>query len=304
MEMNSNNKIKAATRFVVMIGLVSLFADMTYEGARSINGPYLDILGVSATTVGWVAGLGELLGYGLRILSGYFSDRTRKYWMIMIIGFAINLISVPLLALAGYWQLAVMLIITERVGKAIRTPARDAMLSYGTKEMGRGWGFGLHEAMDSSGATIGPLLVSAVLFYRNHSYHLAYAILVIPAIIALSILLLAKSKYPEPEDLEINNIALVTKGYPKLFWYYLLAAILIAAGYADFSLIAFHFKKTALLKDELIPVFYAIAMFSEAIAALILGKLFDKIGIKAMMVATLLSLFFPQWFFKGISIGH
>ncbi len=154
-------KLEAATLFVVLIGFTSLFADMTYEAARSINGSYLDILGTSGTTVGWVAGLGELVGYGLRIISGYLSDKTKKYWTITITGYVINLFSVPLLAYAGYWQLAIILIISERVGKAIRTPARDAMLSYGTKEMGRGWGFGLHEALDQTGATIGPLLVSA-----------------------------------------------------------------------------------------------------------------------------------------------
>lgn len=154
----NNNPTKTATRFVILIGLVSLFADMTYEAARSINGPYLDLLGTSATTVGWVAGLGELFGYSLRLVAGYLSDKTRKYWLITIVGYTINLISVPLLAWAGHWQLAVLLMILERVGKAIRTPARDAILSYGTEQMGRGWGFGLHEALDQMGATVGPFL--------------------------------------------------------------------------------------------------------------------------------------------------
>jgi MFS family permease len=298
-DMINSKKVKTATRFVVLLGLVSLFADMTYEAARSINGSYLNILGTSGTTVGWVAGLGELLGYSLRLISGYISDRTRKYWTITIIGYTINLISVPLLAWAGYWQLAILLMILERVGKAIRTPARDAILSYGAKEMGRGWGFGLHEAMDQIGATIGPLLVSAVLFYKHDSYPSAFLILFIPAIIALSVLLFARSLYPHPGHLEIKNTAIDTKGYSKAFWLYLFAMIFIAAGYADFPLIAYHFKKTGLVKDEIIPIFYSVAMVSDAIAALIMGKLFDRLGIKVLMGATLVSFCFAPMVFWG-----
>lgn len=294
-----STKIKTATKFVVLLGCVSLFSDMTYEAARSISGPYLNILGVSGATVGWVAGLGELLGYGLRIVSGYISDKTKKYWTITIIGYTLNLFSAPLLAFAGFWQLAVVLLIAERIGKAIRTPARDAMLSYGAKEMGRGWGFGLHEAMDQTGATVGPLLVSAVLFYQHQSYYEAFLILGIPAIIALTILLFARSQYPNPQDLEIKSTGIETKGYPKLFWMYLFAVIFIAAGYADFPLIAYHFKKTALMQDATIPILYAVAMAADGIAALLLGKLFDKFGMKTMVGVTFLSLFFAPMVFLG-----
>lgn len=303
-DITKNKEIKKATTFVVLLGCVSLFSDMTYEAARSISGPYLSILGVSGAVVGWVAGLGELLGYALRIVSGYFSDKTKKYWTITIIGYLLNLFSVPLLAFAGYWQLAVVLMIAERVGKAIRTPARDAMLSYGSKEMGRGWGFGLHEAMDQTGATIGPLLVSAVLFYRNHSYYDSFLVLAIPATCAIVILLFAKSKYPRPHDLEIKNTEIETKGYPKFFWLYLFAVIFIAMGYADFPLIAFHFKKTNLMRDSTIPILYSIAMAADGIAALILGKLFDKFGMKTMVFVTLFSLFFaPMVFLGGFTVA-
>jgi MFS family permease len=292
-------RLKTATAFVVLIGLTSLFSDMTYEAARSINGAYLNILGTSATTVGFVAGFGELLGYGLRIISGYLSDRTHKYWTITIAGYLLNLFSVPLLAFAGYWQLAILLIILERVGKAIRTPARDAMLSYGAKEMGRGWGFGLHEALDSTGATVGPLLVSAILYFKNDSYHTAYLVLVIPAIIAISILLFARSLHPNPQELEIKTVAIESKGYSKYFWWYLVAAVFIATGYADFSLIAYHFKEIKIMEDESIPLLYSIAMACEGVAALVLGKLFDRLGIKTMIAATFISLFFAPMVFLG-----
>lgn len=292
-------RIDTATKFVVLIGFISLFSDMTYEAARSINGSFLQILGTNGATVGWVAGLGELLGYGLRFISGYLADRTKKYWIILIAGYLLNLFSVPLLALAGYWQLAVILMITERIGKALRTPARDALLSFGTQKMGRGWGYGLHEAMDQIGATIGPLLVSAVLLYRHQNYRMAFGILVFPAVMAFSILLLCKYLYPKPENLEFKTTSIASKGFPPKYWIYVLAAVLIAAGYVDFPLIAYHFKSKALMNDSTIPVFYAVAMATDALAALIFGKMFDKRGIGTLLLAILLSSFFAPMVFLG-----
>lgn len=286
----------------MLLGVVSLFADMTYEAARSINGPFLELLGRNGVTIGWVAGVGELLGYGLRTVSGYLADKTRKYWLITFIGYFMNLVSVPLLALAGYWQLAVGLMIAERIGKAIRTPARDAMLSYGTQEMGRGWGFGIAQALDQTGATIGPLLVSAALHYRHQSYPTAYALLLLPAVLAITVLTVAYRQYPDPEKLEIRveTTTLQTSGYSRTFWVYLLAAACIAAAYADFPLIAFHFKKEHLMRDETIPIFYAVAMASDALASLALGKLFDKIGLWAVTLGMLCAvLFAPLVFFGG-----
>jgi MFS family permease len=294
-----NIRIDIATKFVVLIGLVSLFSDMTYEAARSINGSFLQLLGTNGATVGWVAGLGELLGYGLRFISGYITDKTKKYWTILITGYLLNLLSVPLLALAGFWQLAVVLMITERIGKAIRSPARDALLSFGSQKMGRGWGYGLHEAMDQIGATVGPLLVSAVLFYQHQNYRMAFGILVIPAIIAITILFYCRHLYPNPENLEIKTTSIASKGLPKRYWIYVLAAVFIAAGYVDFPLIAYHFKAKALMSDSVIPVFYAVAMATDAIAALIFGKLYDKTGIKTLLLAVLLSSFFAPMVFMG-----
>jgi len=291
--------INKATKFVILIGLISLFSDMTYEAARSINGSFLKILGTNGATVGIVAGIGELIGYGLRFVSGYITDRSKKYWPILITGYSLNLFSVPLLAFAGYWQIAVVLMITERVGKAIRTPARDALLSFGSQKIGRGWGYGLHEAMDQIGATIGPLLVSSVLFYKNQDYRMAFGILAIPAVIAVSILFISKLLYPEPDNLEIKITSVVSRGFPKRYWIYIIAVIFIAAGYVDFPLIAYHFKSKSLMNDSVIPIFYAVAMASDAIAALVFGKLFDKTGTRTLLLAVVFSLFFAPMVFLG-----
>ncbi len=288
----------AALKFVILLGLVSLFADMTYEGARSITGPYLAALGASGTAVGIISGFGELVGYGLRLVSGYFSDRTGKYWAITIAGYGVNLLAVPLLALAGNWEIAATLMIAERMGKAIRTPARDAMLSHATVEMGRGWGFGLHEAMDQIGATLGPLIVAGVYALRG-SYHFSFAILLVPALMALGVLVAAKMLYPRPREFESAFARVQGKGLPRIFWVYLGAVGLIAAGYADFPLIAYHVKTSEVTSEAWIPLLYAVAMGVDALAALVLGRLFDRIGISTLIFAGLVSLLFAPLVFRG-----
>jgi len=273
-----------AVRFIVALGIVSLFADMTYEGARSVAGPYLGMLGASAAVVGFVAGFGEFLGYGLRLLSGYLTDRTGSYWAITIAGYGLSLSAVPLLAVTGRWELAVLLIAAERAGKAIRNPARDAMLSHAGSHTGLGWGFGLHRALDQTGAVLGPLLVGAVLFW-NGGYQSGFAILAIPALCAMSVLFAACRFFPNPAGL--NAAPVLTAGhFPRRFWAYVAATSLIGAGYADFPLIAFHFSKTNVIAPVLIPAFYALAMAADAIASFYLGRLFDQIGIGAMIFAT------------------
>ncbi len=287
-----------AFKFVVLLGLVSLLADTTYEGARSITGPFLAVLGASGTVVGIVSGLGELIGYGLRLFSGYLSDRTGRYWTITLLGYFINLLAVPLLALAGRWEIATLLIIAERMGKAIRTPARDAMLSHATQSIGRGWGFGLHEAMDQIGAILGPLIIAGVL-YLNGGYRVGFAILLIPAALALAVLLIARALYPRPRELEVVTVQLKTKGFSRIFWFYLLAISFIAAGYVDFPLISFHFERLSVVPKIWIPVFYAVAMGVDALSALFFGRLFDRIGLSILIVVSILSSFFAPFVFWG-----
>jgi len=289
----------SAVKFVVLIGIVSLFADMTYEGARSITGPYLAVLGASGTIVGIVAGFGELVGYGLRLVSGYISDRTGRYWTVTLVGYVVNMLAVPLLALAGSWETAAFLMIAERTGKAIRNPPRDAMLSHATQTMGRGWVFGLHEALDQIGAVIGPLIVTAVLYFKG-TYRVGFAVLLVPAILALSVLVAARLLYPRPKDLEAILPDLETKGYPRRFWLYIIAASLIGAGYVDFPLIAYHFEKSSVVSDNWIPILYAVAMGVDALAALVLGSLFDRKGVTVLIFATVTSAFFaPLVFVAG-----
>ncbi|WP_448383523.1 MFS transporter [Desulfosoma sp.] len=274
---------RMAWRFVILLGVVSLFADMTYEAARSITGPFLAVLGASATVVGIVAGLGELIGYGLRIVSGVISDRTHRYWAITIVGYAVNLLAVPALALAGKWEIAAVLIMAERFGKAIRTPARDAMLSHAAHGLGRGWAFGIHEAMDQIGALIGPMIVAGVLAWKG-SYESGFAVLAVPAFLALAVLAIARISYPQPHDLEPSFRGLEAGGLRSTFWFYLMAVACIALGFADYPLAAFHMKTKGIMADKWIPLIYAGAMGVDALSALAFGRLYDKKGVSVLLV--------------------
>lgn len=305
MPLSSNNDIpkKSALKFVILLSVVSLFADMTYEGARSITGPYLAVLGANAAVVGFVSGFGELVGYALRIVSGYLADRTGKYWTITIIGYICNLLAVPLLALAGHWWIAATLMIIERMGKAIRVPARDAMLSHAGQKAGMGWVFGLHEAIDQIGAMLGPLIVATVLYFKGGYQH-SFAILLIPALLALSILMFARYLYPHPQALEVPHENLEAKGMNSSFWLYLTGASLIAAGYADFPLIAYHFQKTAILSPVWVPVSYALAMGINSLSAPLFGHFYDRKGFIILVIVSIFScLFAPMVFFGNATLA-
>lgn len=289
---------KSATVFVVLLGIVSLFADMTYESARSITGPFLVLLGASATVVGITAGFGELLGYALRFVSGRIADRTGKYWTVTISGYLLNLLAVPALALAGNWQLAISLIFLERIGKAMRNPPRDAMLSFVSERMGRGWGFALHEAMDQTGATVGPLIAAWVLYFRN-DYRLSFAVLLIPALVSLGVLFLARAYYPQPRDLESKTPQVNIHGFDRPFWLYLAATACIAAGFADYPLIAYHFSKAGTITAEWIPILYTIAMGVDGLVALVFGRLFDRLGMGVLIGAAVIAIPFAPLVFFG-----
>jgi MFS family permease len=289
---------RRAILFIVFLGIVSLFGDLTYEGARSITGPFLGALGLTATTIGIVAGLGELLGYGARLVSGYVGDRTGSYWAVTIAGYLLNLFAVPLLALAGAWQIAVVLIVAERIGRGIRSPVRDAMLSHAASQTGLGWGFGLHQALDQLGAVIGPLVVSLVLFVGS-GYRTAFAWLLIPALMSMAVLLAARWLFPRPRDFELAPPPLEGTGLAPVFWVYIVAVAFIAAGYADFALIAYHFDKAQIMPAAWIPIVYAIAMAVDGLGALALGSLFDRIGIRTMILATIASALSAPLVFLG-----
>lgn len=292
-------KSRSALQFVLIIGIVNFFADFTYEGARGIVGPFLGSLGASATVLGFVAGLGELMGYALRSLSGYFADKFHRHWVFAFVGYAINMLAVPALALTGQWPVAATLVVAERMGRGIRKPTVDAMLSYAGKSIGAGWVFGLNEALDQAGATIGPLLMALIL-YLNGGFRTGFAVLLIPALLCLTTLFAARLLHPRPHELEQGTEHTFTSTkLTRAYWIYFAAGALIAVGFADFALIGFHFQKTDAVPRNLIPLFYAVAMASGALASIPLGRLFDKFGANVSLFAFAISAVAAPLVFLG-----
>lgn len=292
----STEKRAAAVGFIVCLGVVSLFADMTYEGAHSIIGPYLKGLGATAFQVALIAGVGEMLGASLRLFSGRLADRTHAYWTITFLGYALNVVAVPALAYAGNWQIAAILVIAERTGKALRGPARDVLLSSATEEVGHGWGFGLHSIMDQTGAVIGPLLM-VVAIARSHRIGPAFLWLVVPAIGTLIALTTARLLHPSRGLVPKNG---ATQVLPRVFWIYVAAAGLLACGTVDFPLLAYHFQSAKVATETEIPLLYSGAMAVNGLTALLFGRMFDRIGLAALVTGIFVSLLaLPLGFLGG-----
>lgn len=291
--------------FVIAFGLVSLFADMVYEGARSIIGPYLATLGASATMVGLVAGAGEFIGYGLRVASAHLVTRTRHYWAWTITGYALTVLSVPLIGATGGLVTAMLLYGGERLGKAVRAPAKDTLLSHASAATGRGKAFGVHQFMDQLGAVAGPLLLAAMLAWRADDYQIAFAALAVPGVIVLAILAWLRLRVPDPSIYEAplrvedaphirrqgegspGSSSLARRPLPTRFWEYAVAIAILSCGVASFPLIAFHAQARQLLSDPMVPVLFAIAMFVDGVAGLVVGHVYDRRGPKVLLAVPL-----------------
>ncbi|MDA8072774.1 MAG: MFS transporter [Actinomycetota bacterium] len=300
-------------RFILAFGVVSMLADFVYEGGRSIVGPYLATLGASATVVGAVTGLGEAVASVLRLASGPFADRTRRYWPISIAGYAITAVSVPVLAATGtLWQ-ASFAVIGERFGKAVRTPARDTMLSHASADLGRGRAFAYHEALDQSGALLGPLLVAGMVAVSG--YRLGFAVLAVPAALALVALGVVRRAVPNPAAYEPSpsGEAAATegsaegictprartsrlqrfRGFPRRFWLYSAFTAASVTGFATFGVLSYHLEVRHVVAPALIPVLYAVAMGVDALAALGSGLLYDRVGFKGLLLLPVLTAGVP-----------
>ena len=303
---------RQALAFVLTIGVLSLFADCTYEGSRSVLGPYLGLLGASALVISSVSGLGELAGYALRLLSGRAADRTQAFWPIILVGYSVQMLSVPALALAHTWSQAALLLVLERIGKGLRNPPRDALLAHAGQSLGGyGWAFGLHEALDQTGAVAGPLLVAAIMLWQ-HDYRLVYGLLLIPALINLALVLRARHTYPRPQDLgpTQRSVAASNTAYGRGFWLYLAAACLVAAGFADYPLLAYHMHQDEALPGTWIAEAYALAMAVSGGGSLLLGRWFDRIGTRLLLPLTVAGALFapllflagPMWAWLGVAL--
>ena len=304
MNERTRKNLTGAFAFLTLMGIVSLFSDMTHEGARSILGEYLNLTGASAATIGFVSGVGELCGYSLRLLSGFVADRTKKYWALVIAGYALQVLAIPALALIpeNGWVLACGLVILERIGKAIKKPAKNTLVSFAASETGVGKGFAYQEFLDQLGAFLGPVILFVITLLLGteklfSTYRMCFLILGIPALITLGLVLFSRYRYPHPETFEQTEEKKEAFRFRKSFVFYMIAISLFAFGFADFTLITLHAAKTQAFPDSTLSLLYAAAMAVDAFAALFFGWLFDRIGLKALILSTLCSAFFASFVF-------
>ncbi|MDD3185403.1 MAG: MFS transporter [Anaerostipes sp.] len=318
---NNHKKISHALLFIILFGIVSLFSDMTHEGASSIRGAYLTILGASAGTIGFISGLGELIGYSMRYLFGKITDKTKRYWPMTICGYILDILAVPLLALVGEngWIAACILLVIQRMGKAIKKPAKDTIMSFAASQEGVGKSFGIQELLDQIGAFLGPVLLYLVMLMRTNGttfqiYSFCFAVLAIPGIITLIMLLLTRYRFPNPEHFEPEPKEYVPFKMKKSFVQYIAGISLFAFGFIDYSIVIMHISKnytslasglaetSSIINSGTVPLLYAGAMLVDAIAALIFGYMYDKRGVKALVVSTLISSPFAIFIFAFHSV--
>ena len=319
--MSNKKKMSQAMAFIVLFGIVSLFSDMTHEGASSIRGAYLALLGASAGTIGFISGLGELIGYSMRYVFGKLTDRSKCYWPMTIAGYVLDIIAVPALALVGEhgWVAACALLVVQRMGKAIKKPAKDTIMSFAASQEGVGKSFGIQEVLDQIGAFLGPVLLYLVLLFRQDgsafdAYARCFAFLAIPGAVTLVLLLITRSKFPNPEHFEPEPKEYVPFKMKKEFLLYIAGISLFAFGFIDYSIIIMHVSRvyahlgsalaetTELVNSGTLPLLYAGAMLVDAVAALVFGLLYDKNGVRALVWSTLLSAPFAIFIFAFNSV--
>ncbi|MDD7522655.1 MAG: MFS transporter [Clostridiales bacterium] len=321
MKKNKKKKISEAMLFILLFGIVSLFSDMTHEGASSIRGAYLALIGASAGTIGFISGLGELIGYSMRLLFGKITDKTKRYWPMTIIGYILDVLAVPALALVGEhgWVAACALLVVQRMGKAIKKPAKDTIMSFAASQEGVGKSFGIQEVLDQIGAFLGPVLLYVVMLFKTDGttfevYSTCFAILAIPGIITLILLFITKAKFPNPEHFEPEPKKAVPFKMKKEFIFYIAGISLFAFGFIDYSIIIMHVSKTytaiagglaetgSLVTEGTIPLLYAGAMLVDAAAALIFGLMYDKKGVRVLIIASIISAPFAVFVFGFNSV--
>jgi MFS family permease len=284
---------------IILFGIISLLGDVVYEGVRSISGPFLASLGATSLVIGFFSGLGEFLTQSLRLLFGYISDKKRIYWIFTITGYSL-ICFLPLCGIANSWQIVVFLLLLERIGKAIRTPSRDTLISFAGKKIGVGKSFGIHEVFDQIGAVLGPLIFFFSL-KRFKTYSVGFNIMWIPSIFLIFTLIILRKMYIYDEEMTKKEIQ--TKGFSrKVFIFYILFVLFSTAGLLNFPLISYHIKKTGIMDESYIPILYLLAMGIDGLFAFFVGSLYDRIKLKILFIVPLLSIFLPFFCFSISSV--
>ncbi|MEM4177222.1 MAG: MFS transporter [Nitrososphaeria archaeon] len=301
-----DDRTKSVYLTITLIGIVSMMGDIVYEGGRGIIPSYLQILGASAFVVGLVTGLGDFLGYAIRLISGYLSDRSGTYWMFMFIGYGL-IITIPLLSITNFWLAAAFLVLMERLGKAIRAPARDAIVSIVSKGVGVGKAFGLHELLDQVGAVLGPLFVSIILYITFNNYSITFASLFIPYLILVATLFYVYSKirFRVSGGWQLGD-KILSKTFSKDFYIYSLAVFANVLGLVPASLILY--KASTILvpfnMEWVVPLLFMLIQLIDAPSALLSGIVFDRVGTRVLVTPFILSIFTCFFAFQAVDLTY
>ncbi|MCW2845046.1 MAG: major facilitator superfamily 1 [Nocardioides sp.] len=308
-------------RTVVWFGIVSLAADMVYEGARAITGPFLASLGASALLVGVVTGAGEAAALVLRLVSGPLADRSGRYWSLTIVGYAMTAVCVPLMAVAPFLggaglAFGAAMVLLERTGKAVRSPSKSALLAHAARAVGRGRGFAVHKALDQVGAFAGPLLVAGMVALTARTWT-GLAVLAVPGAAAMALLLLVRRRVPDmtvydevPLEVRAGGRLEHPTRLPRAFYVFAVSCAASTLGLMTFGIIGFHLVDADLVRPALVPVVYAVAMAVEAVAALATGFAYDRVGARVLLVLPFLVALVPvlafadrlSWVLVGIAV--
>lgn len=318
-KIKKDNNLNFAVRAIIIFGIISLLGDMVYESARGANSQYFELIGISAAKVGLVFGIGEFLGYFLRLISGVISDKSKKPWAFMFIGYGM-LFFVPLMGFTQNWNVLFVLILMERIGKAIRNPSKDTVLSaISENQVGVGFAFGLQEALDQVGAFLGPLIFTAVFYFTGKNtlaeYSLGYKLLFIPFVLLMLFLYYSYRVISKGNLLgEEYGREFKSEKLKPIFWMYMAFTFFATLGFLNFSTLGYHMKSQNILTDGKITLIYSVAMIVDALTALIVGRLYDKLKEKsgkkdggilvlgAIPVVTLLLPFFGLTMSKSLII--
>ncbi len=313
MSTGTTRRFTPAVTVIVIFGIVSLLGDMVYESARSANGQYLNLLGNTAAEIGLVFGIGEFLGYFLRLVAGVLSDKSGRHWLFIFIGYGM-LAAVPIMGFTLRWGPLVVLILMERIGKSLRNPAKDTILSgVAENQVGIGFAFGLQEALDQIGAFAGPLIFTLVFAVSARNgipeYQTGYRLLLIPFGLLMVFLAWANRR--------ITRENLVSAAAPRefraeklqpVFWIYAAFTFFSTLGFVNFGLVGYHLKARGLMPDGDITLLYAGAMAVDAVTALLIGKAYDRMkrrtgvrtgGLVVLLMVPFLTLALPFLVLSG-----
>jgi len=312
METKSAKRFTPAITVIILFGVISMLGDMVYESARGANSQYFNLLGISAAQVGLVFGIGEFLGYFLRLLAGVLSDKSGKHWIFIFLGYGMLLV-VPIMGFTMNWNILIVLILMERIGKSLRNPAKDTILSgVAENQVGTGFAFGLQEALDQIGALTGPLIFTLVFFITSKNgipeYQLGYKWLFVPFILLMLFVVYAYRKIQREGLIQnLKTREFRSERLQPIFWIYTAFTFFCTLGFVNFSIIGYHLKANNLMSDGNITLLYSGAMAVDAVAALLVGKAYDnmkkKTGIKTGGLAVLMAIPFITLLLPFLTMG-